>query len=230
METVIDIVVTTRNRLPYLRETLRHIYERTRSPYRLRVIDDASKEATVGHLIFEEWRAGRIDSLLLHNEHTGARANQNAGVWLAFSDPFVLCDDDVLCPDVDPDWLARGIAEMRLHPELAMLALHHPGAKTKPYQVAGNVTYCKSLGATFLFVRRQFAEAHMLPHKVGDFGRPMEPRCQIAHQTGWKIAYLTNTYCYHIGKDSVLDGKPYKGRFIQPIDWKTLEPPVKERN
>jgi hypothetical protein len=220
-----DIVVTTRNRLEYLKETLRHIRRRTQSPYRLHILDDESKEETVRFLVHEWWNQ-EFHTLLLHNARIGARAAQNVGAWLSFSDPFVLCDDDVLCPDVEPDWLARGVAEMRIHPELAMLALHHPGAKTKPYQVAGNVTYCKSLGATFLFMRRQFAVEHMLPHRIGDFGRPMEPRCQIAHQTGWKIAYLTRTYCYHIGENSVLDGKPYKGRFIQPIDWKTLEPPT----
>lgn len=223
-----DIVITTRNRLLYLQKTMMYLYERTRSPYRLHIIDDASNKESISFLL-AEWNCphGHVSDLLLRRDRAGVRANQNAGVWLSFSDPFVLCDDDVLCPDVEPDWLARGIAEMNMHPELAMLALHHPGAKTKPYQVSGNVTYCRSLGATFLFVRRKFAIEHMLPHEAGDLGRPMEIRCQIAHQTGWKIAYLTHTYCYHIGEQSALDGKPYKGRFIQPLDWDTLEPPSK---
>lgn len=222
----IDIIITTRNRLDYLRQTLTHLYMRTRTPYTLHVVDDASEEGNAQWL-FEEWRAGRVHDLLLRRTHCGARANQNVGVWMTFSDPFVLCDDDMLCPDVNPGWLACGIREMRQHPELAMLALHHPGAKVKPRGTSGAVTYCLSLGATFLFVRRAFARVHMLPHQLGDFGRPMEPRCQAAHRDGWKIGYLTHIYCYHIGVNSVLDGKPYKGEFIRPIDWDTLRPPDK---
>lgn len=222
-----DIVITTRNRLDYLQQTLTYIYARTRTPYTLHVVDDASEEENAQWL-FEEWQAGRVHDLLLRQIHCGARANQNAGVWMTFSDPFVLCDDDVLCPDVEPDWLARGVQEMAKHPELAMLALHHPGAKTKSRGTSGNVTYCLSLGATFLFVRRAFA--HMLPHRLGDLGRPMELRCQAAHKDGWKIGYLTHTYCYHIGVESVLDGKPYQGKFIRPIDWDTLEPPTEWRD
>jgi len=189
-------------------------------------VDDASSEGNVAYLL-DEWRAGRVHHLLLRHNHYGAMANLNAGAWMAFSDPTVFLDDDVLCPDVEPDWLARGTTEMQRHPELAMLALNHPGAKKKDYHQSGNVTYCKSLGGTFLFMRRKFLMSSPYPHVAGELTRPLESRCIAAREQGWKIAYLTHTYCYHIGEYSELTGKDYQGRFIEPLNWTTLEPPTK---
>lgn len=224
-----DILVTTRNRLALLQQTLEHIYGRTRSPYRLHVVDDCSRpDAASGggnaDWLWEEFKAGRVHHLYLRGEHVGAMGNLNLLAWASFSDPVVLTDDDVLCPDVEPDWLSRGLSAMERHPEVGMLALHHPGAKLKGYRVAGEVTYCESLGGTFLFVRRAVLERFPLPHRRGLLDRPMAPRCEQVREAGWKIAYLTRTYCYHTGKKSALTGSHYQGPFIEPESWKTLEP------
>jgi glycosyltransferase involved in cell wall biosynthesis len=127
METV-DIVLTTRDRLDYLKRTLEHIYARTRSPHMLHVVDDGSTEGNADYLI-AEWKAGRVHDLLLRGGRCGAMANLNAGAWLAFSDPVVFVDDDVLCPDVEPDWLERGTAAILARPNLAILA---GGATSRP--------------------------------------------------------------------------------------------------
>ena len=221
---VTDLVVTTRNRPAYLQRTLGHIWDRTKTPYRLTVVDDGSLE--VDDLLCC-WRRGLIQNLVLKGMQQGAMAALNVGTWASFSDPVVFCDDDVLCPQLEPDWMARGLEEMNRHGELAMLALRHPGAKVKPYDRAGNVVYCKSLGGTFCFVRRRFLEENPLPHKHGNLAKPMEERCRMAHAGGWKIGFLSGVYCQHIGEDSVLTGEKYKGRFIEPIDPLTLEPPAK---
>lgn len=219
-----DILVTTRNRLALLQQTLEHIYERTRSPYRLHVVDDCSQEDNAAWL-WGEFKAGRVQHLYLRGEHAGAMGNLNLLAWASFSDPVVITDDDILCPDVDPDWLSRGLAAMGRHAELGMLALHHPGAKLKGYRTNGEVTYCESLGATLLFVRRAVLERFPLPHQRGLLDRPMAPRCMQVRNAGWQIGYLTRTYCYHTGKKSELTGSRYKGRFIEPENWATLEPP-----
>lgn len=218
-----DIIVTTRNRLDYLQRTLSCIYERTHSPYRLHVIDDGSDGGNADWL-WDEFKAGRIHHLCLRGGHVGAMANINLGAWSSFSDPVVFCDDDVLCPLIEPDWLARGLAVMDKRPQLAMVALRHPGAKVKVYKQHPDVAYCKSLGATFLFCRREFLLAHPLPHEQGKLDWPLEPRCKAAHDAGWKIGVLPDVFCYHIGEYSALNEKPYPGRFVPVKDWKTLEP------
>jgi len=226
MERTTDIVVTTRKRFIYLTQTLRYLWERTRTPYRLTVVDDGSIGKQVDWLI-EQFHCGRINSLVLKGTRHGAMANLNAGAWMTYSDPVVFVDDDILCPDIEPDWLSRGLVEMDRHGELAMLALRHPGAKVKPYDRAGNVVYCWSLGGTYCFMRRRFVTEHPLPHRAGHLAKPMEERCRIAHTNGWRIGYLSGVYCQHIGVESVLTGKKYGGRFIEPVDAKTLRPPEK---
>lgn len=219
----IDIVVTTCNRLDYLQRTLGRIWECTRSPYRLWVADDGSTEGNQEYL-YGLLKEKQIYGIMLRRERGGARSLLNWASAATFSDPVVFVDDDMLCPDVEPDWLSRGVQQMKRHPDLAMLALQHPGAKVKPRGQDGAVVFCLSLGATFLFIRRKFLMDNPLPHELGDLGKPLELRCEKAHSGGWKIGYLQGTYCLHFGKHSVLTGRPYGGKFIEPLDWRTLEP------
>jgi hypothetical protein len=224
-EPTIDIILTTMNRPDCLKRTLAHIYNRTRSPYRLTVLDDASTDGNAEWL-FGEWRAEHIHNLVLHGQRIGAMAQLNQGAWMSFSDPVVFTDDDVLCPDVEPDWLARGREAILSRPGLALLALNHPRAHRKVYDYDGVVTYCLYVGGTFMFVRRQFLMAHPLPHFWSNFGTtPTTKRCQIAAQEGWKVGFLADTYCQHIGHISVMTGAAYQGgRREAEADPITLEP------
>lgn len=230
-EPVTDIVVTTRNRPDLLADTLRYIRERTRTPYWLHVIDDASKDDATKELLRMYLDAGRLATLIVRGERAGQLANLNLGAWLSYSDPVVLTDDDVLCPDVSPDWLTRGLDAMRDNPKLGVLALNHPGARRQPQAVLGPVTICNYVGGTFMFVRRKVLMDWPLPHKRHDFGvTPTTLRCKYAREAGWQVGYLTETYCYHTGRESVLTGTPYRNSsFIEPVDWRTLEPPEEFR-
>jgi hypothetical protein len=233
-----DIVITTRNRLPYLKMTLAGIFERTHTPYALHVIDDASSEGNAEYLL-SLWREGKIRSLLLRRDRCGLRAGHNVGPWISFSDPFVSTDDDVLCPDLDPDWLVRGLAEMEKRPDLGVLALDNParrmlrqagGREPYPTEPDDEVTYCPVVGGTFTFVRRAALEgwspehARLLPVVTPDLVRPVTERCFRARENGFRVGYLTDVYCYHFGAVSARDDKE-KERILKPIDMKTLKPP-----
>lgn len=229
-QTITDIVVTTRNRLDYLKQTLEHIWERTRLPYKLHVIDDASDEGNVEWLL-EKWHEDKIESLLLRGERHGLLPNLSAATWMTFSDPLVVTDDDVLCPDVEPDWLGRGVRAMRARKRLGLLALNHPGAKRKAlpelqHPRDDEVVYCQVVGGTLVFVRRELAEKGVLSRRRHDFGvTPSMIRCRVARQLGYEIGYLRETYCQHIGTVSILTGQNYSRIAIEPVDRKTLEPP-----
>lgn len=222
----IDIVVTTMNRLDCLQATLGHIYERTRSDYRLHVINDASDEGNRPWLV-GELEAGRVHHLLLHGERSGQMANLNQGAWMAYSDPVILTDDDILCPDVEPDWLHQLVTAIRARPKLALLALNHPNAvRKKTGEVDGQVTYCLAVGGTFMAVRRQWLLEHPLPHLRYNYGiTPTTKRSAMARASGAKIGYLTDVYCKHIGRHSVLTGQPHGWyHHIEDVDPMTLEP------
>lgn len=223
---VIDIILTTYNRPDYLRQTVAHILARTRSPYALHVIDDASDDDETHAYLSGLLADGRLATLVTRRERAGMMANRTVASWLAFSDPFVVTDDDVLCPDMEPDWLARATDAMLARPKLAVLALNHPGAYRIPFDQDDEVVYCEAVGSTFQFVRRRLIEAWHLPHYRGNFGVTEElQRCGAARDRGFQVGYMRAVYCYHIGVKSVLTPeRDYGGPFIPVVSDRTLEP------
>lgn len=241
METT-DIVITTRGRLEYLIQTVCYIFGRTRSPYRLHIIDDATNnDAHYGYLLSLQ-KAGIIDTLVLHGSRRGLRANQNVGFWLTFSDPFVMTDDDVLCPEVEPDWLSCGLTEMERLPQLGILALNNPadnvgsgGGQRRRYDRDGDVQFCNKVGGTFCFVRRKVWDGWCLPHNRGEkvhsqFNRrrkyPALDKCDHALKMRLKVGYLIHTFCQHIGNNRARDGKhkDMKHTVVGTLDPLTLRP------
>lgn len=223
----IDIVMTTRNRPDYLQRTIDRIYACTRTPFKLHIIDDASDDGDTREYLWRLYDHQRVASVLFRTERGGLMANKNVGHWLAQGDHYyVTTDDDVLCPDVEPDWLERLLAALEVRPKLAVLALNHPGAFRVIEDHDEVVSYCQVVGSTFQLVRRAAFEGWALPHYRNNFGFTEELlRCGGARQRGWLIGFLTQTHCYHFGRISAAtDGKAYGGAFIEPLDWKTLEP------
>ncbi len=223
----IDIVMTTRNRPDYLRRTIERIYACTRTPFKLHIIDDASEDGTTQNYLTQLLIDGQVASVLFRTERAGLMANKNVGHWLAQGDHYyVTTDDDVLCPDVEPDWLERLLAALEVRPKLAVLALNHPGAFRVIESNDELVSYCQVIGSTFQLVRRKAFDDWSLPHYRRNFGFTEElQRCGGARQRGWLVGFLTGTYCYHFGHiSSATDGKEYGGAFIEPLNWQTLEP------
>jgi hypothetical protein len=224
---VTDICMTTRNRIEYLKETVDRLFACTRLPFALHVIDDGSEDGATVPYLLRLFGEGRLASLTLRKERVGHPSGKNLSTWLAFSNPFVITADDILCPDVEPDWLARGLVAMAARPKLAELDLNHPGAYRIALEDDGEVVYCRAVGGTFGFLRREFVEGFHVPHILGDSGYIEDTfRCDAAQASGWRVGFLKHTYCYHIGRISVArPGQPYIGPFVEPQDWKTLEPP-----
>lgn len=240
-----DIVITTRvttdrpDRLGYLQQCLKFIWERTRSPYLLHVVDDSSDVKTdAREWLWEMYKRQKINTLVFCDRKGGQRARLNAGFWLTFSDPMVFTDDDVLVPDVEPDWIARALEAFQQHPEFGVIALNSPafnliragGARGKIGTI-GQITECKSLPGHMVFMRRKLMEGWHWPHVQGQRmiapGQhfPDSQRCERARQCGLKIGYLTTTYCYHAGNVAVREEKAVEPNIVEPVDWQTLRPP-----
>jgi len=223
---ITDIVMTTRNRPDYLRQTRERLFKATRSPYALHLIDDASTDPFTVEYLLDQYHAGRFASLTLRRERVGIMANKNLCTWLSLSDPFVIVADDILCPDIEPDWLARGLTAMKARPKLGELALNHPGAHRINEDSDDEVTYCKCIADTFGFIRRKAIEGWHIPHYRGNFGEGHDVmRSNYLRKAGWRVGYLTDVFCYHIGRDSsIAPGRKYGGPFIPVKNWDTLEP------
>jgi hypothetical protein len=224
---VIDLVVTTCNRLDLLRRTLSYIWARTTSPYRLHLLDDNSEAPTVDYLR-RLYLDEKIDSVYFGKEPVGIPGQLRRILRVTESDPVVFTDDDILCPRLDPDWLARGLAAMAAHPEVGLLALNGPqcniDGKRGLTEFHGEVTYCRNIPGWFAFARRE-----VLATCQPDDGAysPVKQMCARATAQGWRIAYLTEVYCQHIGAVSVRNDKDLtvELEMVLPIDPETLIPP-----
>ena len=240
---MIDLVVTTCNRLQYLRWTLKYIVERTTTPYRLTIVDDASTDGTVEYLRGEPV-PGSVDSIILHKrwykawfhqvrlnpERRGPGDYLRDMLYMTTSDPIVVVDDDILCPELKPDWLAQGLQALEDHPELAVIALNNPQCNvrhSRHVQLRGpQVTTCKFLGGTFLFIRRRALEGYV-PAPNSRLGPIKTWLRTLSEPRG----YLTNVYCQHIGMKSVRTGDDLSVIYHDalPQNGSTLEPIAKYR-
>jgi len=198
-----DIIVTACGRNKYLRRTLRGILERTDTPHTITLLDDSEKRQ-------------------------GIAANILQALEMAKSDPFVLTDDDVLCPQTVPDWLERELAAMQSHPDLALLALNTPSCnylsdRRKRQGVDGQVTRCLFVPGHFLMIWHQPLEGCTLDDLAGQ--SPVKNLCRwIAKEERGGVGYLTETYCWHFGVQSARTDTDISGMCVEPLDMFTLEP------
>ena len=199
---VFDIVLTTFNRIETLKKTLRYIWDRTTTPYRLTIIDDCSSDGTQQYL-HKLFASGKVAAIHLRPKRTGIRHYLEEHLQLTTSDPLISVDDDILCPKLKPDWLYQGLQVMKHHPELGVVALNNPydnWSNRRPWkEPAGEVTYIHAVGGTFAFIRREILRDCVSADKPVLSKSPMLTLGQRvwAHPKGFKVAYLTNVYCQH---------------------------------
>jgi glycosyltransferase involved in cell wall biosynthesis len=220
----IDIIVTTTNRIDYLKRTLNRIRRCTKSPYKLHIIDDASSDGTTEYVI-SLFQQGVLETITLHQEQQGQMNNLMQESRIGASPVYVHVDDDMLCPNVEPDWLSQGIQTIRKHKDLGIMALDHPGAKRVTKEDRGDVVVCQVVGGTFSFIRRKCSRQMSTPHRHDLGTAPQMTMCSWARRLGYQVGYIKGVYCYHFGENSVLTGGIYKGRpSILPTNWETLRP------
>lgn len=226
-----DIVVTTCERLGLLKQTLAYIWERTETPYRLQVIDDASTEGNIPYLRSLQ-AEGKIARARIHTRRVGISSHLRSLVKITQSDPVVFTDDDILCPKLEPDWLARGLAAMKQYADLGLLALNTPGCNVRhsrgDTRAEGEVTFCRNVPGSFCFARRAVLATCAPPDGAPS---PVKWMCKEATAAGWRVAYLTHVYAQHIGPTSMRSGRNW-GRDLElvlPVDPDTLAPPEEYR-
>ena len=113
----IDILLLTCNRGHLSKRTIDGIIERTRTPYRLIVIDNNSTDDTVDILKKFDSENKIHKLILLDKEHTVNIAGAyNIGLEYVESEYFMTMQDDVIVPDVEPDWIQQLIALMEKNP------------------------------------------------------------------------------------------------------------------
>jgi glycosyltransferase involved in cell wall biosynthesis len=225
----VDIMMCTHNRLEMLRTTVTSIIERTMTPYKLKVIDIASTDGTEEYLRSLE---------VLHHRHekrTPMIYNYIDMADMSSTDPFVITDDDALCPKIQPDWLYRLLDAMKKRPDLYMLGLNNPSdnitGSRLPYKDDGEVIYSRYSNGHYLLIRK---ELHDVSKELfrGDvkIHNPAKALADYAHKKGMKVGYLRDVYVWHFCPESVRrPGKDWSEIMVTPVDMDTLEPPEEYR-
>ena len=246
---MIDIYMTSWNRIEFTMKAIQLIHERTLG-FQLHVFDNDSDSFTV-EALYELWMKGKIASLHLDTRNTGCVYNKGIFHMMTESSQkyYVVTDNDVYPPKLTPDWLSQMIAIMDAHPNLAFLAPQLPPQSLQTpdrNRVESDIVYCRDVGNTFKLVRREafpIAEFNTILGGYGDDGIV----CIEAKKKGYEAAFCRNIFCRHAGqcknwgyKDHEIaldprktgrgDYTPYGEPFVYPLaNEETFEPAAEYR-
>lgn len=114
---LVSVVVPTKNRLDYLRETLASLVAQTHSCWEAIVVDDGSTDGTAASLRHDWKHDPRIQPIFRpdHRPEGGAQVCRNLGLSHARGDFVLFLDSDDL---LSPDCLARRCAVLATDPTL----------------------------------------------------------------------------------------------------------------
>ena len=198
----VDIVFLTYNRTDYFRKTLQSLKAHTRYPYRLIVVDNNS--GTEMQQFLDE-NTGQFAHLILNDENYFTAAFQR-GIACALSDPYILCDPDILVPQLDgPCWLERLIGLHLRFPDMGMIALNlDPSNKPaklpdvyigekQPYNE--EITLC-NVGTVMQSIKRRFFDGRYLTDWE---------TCDEIRKNGGKVGFARTIVAYHLGWDEERD-------------------------
>jgi GT2 family glycosyltransferase/Tfp pilus assembly protein PilF len=114
------MVILTCNQLEYTRKCLDSIFEHTKTPFELIVVDNGSTDGTVEFLESEISGTGhavRIE-IIKNNENKGFAGGNNQGMAVARGDYVLLLNNDVV---VTPGWLERMLSCAEKRPEIGIV-------------------------------------------------------------------------------------------------------------
>jgi glycosyltransferase involved in cell wall biosynthesis len=205
----IDILLVTFNRLHLLKRTVKKIYERTRYPHGLWVIDNNSTDGTKSWLKKAKLH-GYLYDYILKEKNDGLASALTKGFEKVKSEYFITTQDDVIPPDLKPCWLERMLHIAEKNPDYAGLSMRiqrirHRDVNEKKELIESP----KSLASVYRIQKKSDIE------KVKGFG----------HRSHWestdfvnrtknlkkKYAVITHLYADHIG--FMPDNKGFKDGF-----------------
>ncbi len=212
--TPVDIIFLTYNRTAYFRRTLEALRNNTRYPYRIIVVDNNSGQEMRQFL---KDNSGLFSHLILNDENYFTTAFQ-LGIACATSDPYILCDPDILVPRIDGScWLERLMDLHRRFPEMGMIALNlDPSNKPaklpdvyigEKHNYNDGITLC-NVGTVMQSIKRDFFDGHFLT----DWDA-----CETVRNNGGKVGFARKIIAYHLGWDEERDYPEYlleKHRFF----------------
>lgn len=200
---VIDIVCTTFNRFSHTSQFIKHLSERTKTPYRLIVVDNNSTDETQAYLLAMK-EQGIIHHLILLGENYGIHMAKNYGLELVRSEPYYIdTDNDLLCADLEPDWVQKLIDIMDKNPQYGAIACRPQvlvGSGENAFDNPGEVVKFDHVGAHLRIMRTQAVRDAGGWEKIWDAKRNHEDVhiARALEKLGLETGYAKNVRCWHM--------------------------------
>lgn len=195
--------MTTFNRRQFTSDAIKAITERTRSLYRLIVVDNNSTDGSQ-EMLYKLKQEGKIHHLILLEENYGIHMAKNYGLSLVRSEPYYIdTDNDLLCADIQPDWISSLVHLMDKYPSYGAISTRPQvlvGRAGTEFDVDSEVVEFDHVGAHLRIMRTEVVR------KVGGWEKTWEAKRNhedhfIAgklHGEGFKVGYAKNVRCWHI--------------------------------
>jgi len=200
----IDLVLLTHDRLPHLVRTVDALEQRTRTPLRITVVDNASGAETRAWLQANRHRFERL-ILRAENEHTPAFQH---GIDAIASDPFIVSDPDLVVPESEPDWLERMLGLLEAHPEFGLIGMgldpvnrpaDLPPEPATPATADGELVE-GDVGTWFQLIRREALTVRYVTDGT---------TCAAVRRAGWRVGWTARLRAHHLGWDDAVDHPEY---------------------
>jgi len=221
MDEIIDIVVVTYNRRHLLQQTLEGIFERTETPYRLIVIDNHSTEDDTVDYLKTLKEAGKIDVLILCEKNIGLAPAYTLSMDYVESEYFVCANDDLVVPDLSPDWLIqlKNLFD-KYYPEYGAITLRCAKLKNVHFNNTTTITWLpydeigeakRSIPALFRMQKKSDVDKAF--NKFGtQGGYNDEYQCKkMMNKLGMRSGFARDLWCNHVG--FALENRGYPGEF-----------------
>jgi len=191
-----DILLLTFDRKELLQKTLESIWERTRTPYRLIVIDNGSTDGTVEYLKSIE---DKVYKLVLLKENIGICPAYNEGFKLVESEYFVTTQDDLLPPDLEPDWLIQMIDLFKRHPKYGGIAMRTCRMIKVDFDEESELGHGKHSCCAYFRIQRKsdiLKSSNWFSNKKWNEDNAFH---NVILELGLKTGFATNIWTNHIG-------------------------------
>jgi glycosyltransferase involved in cell wall biosynthesis len=207
----IDIFITCYFRQAYTEKTIGYLFERTKYPFRLFVIDQGGSDEVL------EAAGDKVFQRIKMMPNAGIHAAWNIALVLAESDYFITSDNDIYVPDLgeyswklEKDsptgsyscWLERLVKFMDERPDYGAISLHphiFVGAAGIDPNDPEDVKERNMCGAVMRIMRRDVVwKAGGWDHVISS-GRNHEERtiCSRLQSAGYKVGIASRIRAYH---------------------------------
>lgn len=194
---MIDILLVTYNHSYYIRKVIGHILKRTKTPFRLIIVDNGSRDGTKEWLMEQQYISPDIfKKVICFDIPVNLQTAKDAGLEFVESELFVDAGNGYLCPLLEPDWLSQLSDLMRRFQGFAAIALRPQVLQGVGTIFAANREVVENswAGCSLRMMRTDLVK------KAGGFGDFSLSR--ELKKLGYKVGYAKNLFTHHLaGKE-----------------------------